>query len=86
MIEERAAGDPAAAEAIRARVAAIIGNSLRDIVPGSDAAMSVKSALQAEGLWSQYLEVGIGPDAEMFSKAQLLSSVGHGAKIGLHPA
>lgn len=47
--------------------------------------MLVKAALQAEGLWSQYLEVGIGPDAEVFSKAQVLSSVGHGAHIGLHP-
>lgn len=85
VIEERAAGDPAAAESIRARVGAVIGDSLREIVPGSDAAMLVKAALQAEGLWSQYLEVGIGPDAEVFSKAQVLSSVGHGAHIGLHP-
>lgn len=85
VIEERAAGDPAAAESIRARVGAAIGDSLKDIVPGSDAAMSAKLALQAEGLWSQYLEVGIGPDAEVFSKAQVLSSVGPGANIGLHP-
>lgn len=48
--------------------------------------MAVKQALIAEGLWSQYLEVGIGPDAEVFSKAQVLSSVGHGAKVGLHPS
>ena len=85
MIEERAAGDPAKAEEIRARVGAVIGDSLRDLVPGSAQAMEVKVALVAEGLWSQYLEVGIGPDAEVFSKAQVLSSVGCGADIGLHP-
>ena len=85
VIEERAGGNPARAEDIRNRVGAAIGNSLRNIRPGSDAAMAAKVALQVEGLWSQYLEVGIGPDAEVFSKAQVLSSVGHGAKIGLHP-
>jgi fumarylacetoacetate (FAA) hydrolase family protein len=85
VIEERAAGDPARAEAIRARVGAVIGDSLRNIRPGSPEAMAVKAALIAEGLWSQYLEVGIGPDAEVFSKAQVLSAVGHGARIGLHP-
>lgn len=86
VIEERAAGDPSAAQAIRERIGTLIGDSLRNITPGSDEAMAVKEALIAEGLWSQYLEVGIGPDAEVFSKAQVLSSVGHGAKIGLHPA
>lgn len=86
VIEERAAGDPGAAEAIRNRIGGLIGDSLRNITPGSEEAMKVKRALIAEGLWSQYLEVGIGPDAEVFSKAQVLSSVGHGAKIGLHPA
>jgi fumarylacetoacetate (FAA) hydrolase family protein len=85
VIEERAGGDPAKAEDIRNRVGIAIGDSLRNIRPGSDAAKAAKAALQAEGLWSQYLEVGIGPDAEVFSKAQILSSVGHGAKIGLHP-
>ncbi|MBO9406340.1 fumarylacetoacetate hydrolase family protein [Shimia sp. R9_1] len=85
VIEEQAAGDPAKAEAIRKRIGARIGDSLSNIVPGSDAAEEVKQALIAEGLWSQYLEVGIGPDAEVFSKAQVLSSVGFGADIGLHP-
>lgn len=85
VIEERAAGDLKAAEAIRASLAGNLGESLRDIVPGSEQAARVKAALQAEGLWSQYLEVGIGPDAEVFSKAQVLSAVGAGAQVGLHP-
>lgn len=85
VIEEQAAGDPAKAEEIRARVGAKIGDSLSNIVPGSNEAVGVKAALIEEGLWSQYLEVGIGPDAEVFSKAQVLSSVGSGADVGLHP-
>lgn len=85
VIEERAAGDPARAEALRGRLAGSIGASLRDIRPGSDAAAAVKAALIGEGLWSQYLEVGIGPDAEVFTKAQPLSAVGYGASVGLHP-
>ena len=85
VIEEQAAGDPKKALDIRARVGEAIGGSLRNIKAGSEEAMSVKAALIAEGLWSQYLEVGIGPDAEVFSKAQVLSSVGPGAEVGLHP-
>ena len=85
VIEEKAAGDAAKAEAIRARIGERIGDSLSNIVPGSDAAVQVKEALISEDLWSQYLEVGIGPDAEVFSKAQVLSSVGFGSEIGLHP-
>ena len=85
VIEERAAGDPARAEEIRARIAGLIGASLRDIVPGSEAARAAKAALMAEGLWSQYLEVGIGPDAEVFTKGQPMSAVGWGAVVGLHP-
>ena len=85
VIEEKAAGDPARAATVRARVADLIGGSLRNIKAGSPAAAAVKTALIAEGLWSQYLEVGIGPDAEVFSKAQVLSSVGPFADVGLHP-
>jgi len=85
VIEEKAAGDPALALAIREKVGAIIGDSLRDIRAGSPQAARVKAALIEEGLWSQYLEVGIGPDAEVFSKAQTLSSVGPDADVGLHP-
>ena len=85
VIEEQAAGDPKKALDIRARVGEVIGGSLRNIKAGSPEAAKVKAALIAEGLWSQYLEVGIGPDAEVFSKAQVLSSVGPGAEVGLHP-
>ena len=85
VIEEQAAGNPARAQEIRRRVEAVIGDSLRGIEPGSDKAMQVKSVLQREGLWSQYLEVGIGPDAEVFTKSQPMGSVGWGASVGLHP-
>ncbi|MBB5221118.1 fumarylacetoacetate (FAA) hydrolase family protein [Amaricoccus macauensis] len=85
VIEERAAGDPARAEEMRGRLATLIGASLRDIRPGSEEAAAAKAALIGEGLWSQYLEVGIGPDAEVFTKGQPLSAVGYGAAVGLHP-
>lgn len=85
VIEERAAGNPDLANSIRGRVTAIIGDSLRNLKAGSPEAAKVKAALIEDGVWSQYLEVGIGPDAEVFSKAQILSSVGHGADVGLHP-
>lgn len=85
VIEEQAAGDPDRAQGIRARVSSAIGDSLHGIDPGSEKAMEVKRVLQAEGLWSQYLEVGIGPDAEVFTKCQPMASVGWGAEVGLHP-
>ncbi|MCP4317800.1 MAG: fumarylacetoacetate hydrolase family protein [Hyphomicrobiales bacterium] len=85
VIEEKAAGDPAKAEAIRKRCAEIIGDSLKNLEAGSKEAETVKRALIDEGVWSQYLEVGIGPDAEVFTKGQPMSSVGWGAQVGLHP-
>ena len=85
VIEERAAGDPARADAIRAQVTAVIGDSLRGLVPGSEAAARVKAVLIGAGLWSQYLEVGIGPDAEVFTKSAPMAAVGYGASVGLHP-
>jgi fumarylacetoacetate (FAA) hydrolase family protein len=83
VIEERAKGNPAAAQSIRERIAAAIGTDLRAVRPGSDAARQLKEHLVAEGAWSQYLEVGIGPDAEIFTKAQPMSAVGHGTDIGV---
>ena len=85
VIEEQAAGDADRAVEIRSKVQAVIGDSLSGIEPGSDKAMKVKKVLQSEGLWSQYLEVGIGPDAEVFTKSQPMASVGWGASVGLHP-
>jgi len=85
VIEERARGDASRAQAIRERLEAAIGGSLRDVRPGSPEAARVKEHLLAEGLWSQYLEVGIGPDAEIFTKGQPMSAVGHGAEVGIHP-
>ena len=86
VIEERARGDAARAEGIRGELSGRIGVDLSSIVPGSEAAARLKEALIEDGLWSQYLEVGIGPDAEVFTKAQPLSSVGFGAEVGVHPA
>lgn len=83
VIEEAARGDPAAAAAVRARLEARVGAGLRAVVPGSAEAAVLKAALIADGMWSQYLEVAIGPDAEIFTKAPVLSSVGWGADIGV---
>lgn len=85
VIEERAKGDPAQAQAIRERIGRAIGTDLAAVRPGSAEAARLKEHLLAEGAWSQYLEVGIGPDAEIFTKAQPLSAVGHGAEVGIHP-
>jgi fumarylacetoacetate (FAA) hydrolase family protein len=84
VIEEQSRGDPAKAEGVRRKITGIIGDNLRSVQPGSAAAERVKEVLIAEGLWSQYLEVGIGPDAEIFTKAQPMSAVGTGADIGIH--
>ncbi|MCJ2015625.1 fumarylacetoacetate hydrolase family protein [Methylobacterium sp. J-076] len=85
VIEERARGDLLAAAAIRAEVGRLVGDDLRRLKPGSPEAMALKAVLVAQGAWSQYLEVGIGPDAEIFTKAQPMSAVGCGADAGLHP-
>jgi len=85
VIEEQARGDKARAEALRGEILDLIGPDLSQLVPGSDTAMQVKAALVARGAWSQYLEVGIGPDAEVFTKSQPMSTVGYGADVGIHP-
>jgi len=86
VIEEQAKGDPGRASSLRQQLQASIGGNLSEIKPGSEAAMRLKAELTGRGLWSQYMEVGIGPDAEVFTKSQPMSAVGHGAEVGLHPA
>ncbi|MDQ7954614.1 MAG: fumarylacetoacetate hydrolase family protein [Pseudomonadota bacterium] len=83
VIEEQAGGDPSRAQGLRSQVTALIGANLSDIRPGSAQALALKKLLQQQKLWSQYLEVGIGPDAEVFTKAPVLASVGHGQDIGI---
>lgn len=85
VIEEQAKGDAGRAQAIREKLAPVLGDSLRGLVAGSEQAAKVKTLLQDMGLWSQYLEVGIGPDAEIFTKAQPMSSVTCGDTVGIHP-
>ncbi|MFN3502733.1 MAG: fumarylacetoacetate hydrolase family protein [Allorhizobium sp.] len=85
VIEEQAKGDAGRAQAIREKLAPVLGDSLRGLVAGSEQAAKVKALLQDMGLWSQYLEVGIGPDAEIFTKAQPMSSVTCGDSVGIHP-
>ena len=83
VIEERARGDADAANAVRQSILDRIGGDLKDLRPGSEQAEAVKAQLIAEGLWSQYLEVAIGPYAEIFTKAPVLASVGWGAEVGV---
>ena len=85
VIEEQARGDASKAEAVRAAVVSVIGDNLASIRPGSPEADKLKEVLIAQGVWSQYLEVGIGPDAEIFTKSQPMSAVGSGAEVGIHP-
>ncbi len=85
VIEEKARGNAALAEGIRKDITRLIGDDLSKLVPGSPEAMALKQALMEKGAWSQYLEVGIGPDAEIFTKSQVLSAVGFSADVGIHP-
>lgn len=86
VIEERARGNPALADGVRQEIQVIIGPDLRGLRPGSPEAARVKDVLVARGMWSQYLEVGIGPDAELFTKCPPMAPVGLGARVGIHPA
>ncbi|SEQ82118.1 fumarylacetoacetate hydrolase family protein [Microlunatus flavus] len=83
VIEENAKGDSSRAAEIRERISDVVGGAIRSVRPGSDEAARLKEVLTGEGLWSQYLEVGIGPDPEIFTKAPVLSAVGTGAQIGV---
>ena len=83
VIEERAKGDPSAAQGIRNDIQKVIGLDLESIIPGSSEAEQLKEVLIKKDMWSQYLEVGIGPDAEVFTKAQPMSVMGIGAQIGI---
>lgn len=85
MIEEKARGAPELAAGIRKDVGELIGDDLGKLKPGSDEAMALKARLIEKGMWSQYLEVGIGPDPEVFTKAPTMASVGHLAEIGVNP-
>ena len=85
VIEEQARGDASKAEAVRQAVVAVIGDNLRSVQPGSPESAKLKEVLLAQGMWSQYLEVGIGPDAEIFTKSQPMSAIGTGALAGIHP-
>ena len=83
VIEEQARGDAGKAESVRQTMIDAIGTDLSEIRPGSDSAARLKDLLIERGVWSQYLEVGIGPDAEIFTKGQPMSSLGTGAEIGI---
>ena len=83
VIEEKARGDATRAAEIRASLEDRVGAGIRAVVPGSAEAADLKAALIEDGMWSQYLEVAIGPDAEVFSKSPVLSTVGPGAEIGV---
>ena len=85
VIEEQAKGAPEKAEAIRREIADKLGGDLKSLKPGSPEALALKQTLIEQDAWSQYLEVGIGEDAEIFTKAQPMAAVGHGMEAGLHP-
>ena len=85
VIEEQAGGDASRAQEVRDTINKLIGADLSQIKPGSESAAKLKAELERRGAWSQYMEVGIGPDAEVFSKSQPMSSVGFGADVGLYP-
>jgi len=85
VIEEKSRGAPEQAAALRSEIGGLIGDDLSRLKPGSPEAVELKKLLIAKGMWSQYLEVGIGPDAEIFTKAPPMAAVGHLAEIGVYP-
>ena len=84
-MDEQARGDPQDSASIRNEIVSSVGHALDQLKPGSRQAYALKDLLIQKGLWSQYLEVGIGPDAELFTKAQPMSAVGFGHDAGFHP-
>src|SRR5271167_4944098 len=84
VIEEQARGNPQESSSIRNEILSSVGQTLENLKPGSEQALALKGLLIRKGLWSQYLEVGIGPDAELFTKSQPMSAVGHGHEAGFH--
>ncbi len=86
VLEEQTHGDAEKASAFRERLQSQLGVNLAQIKPGSEAALKLKAEMVARGAWSQYMEVGLGVDAEVFSKAQPMSAVGFGAEVGLSPS
>ena len=85
VIEEQARGDALRADELRASIVSLVGENLRDVQPGSPQALRLKEMLVQQGAWSQYLEVGIGPDPEIFTKCPPMAAVGTGAEVGIHP-
>lgn len=85
VVEEKAKGDPEKAKEIRALVLEVVGENIASVKPGSPETVVLKEKLVAVGMWSQYLEVGIGKDAEIFTKSPPMASVGYGAQIGVLP-
>jgi fumarylacetoacetate (FAA) hydrolase family protein len=85
VIEEQARGDASKADGLRASILSIVGDTLHDVRPGSEKASGLKTMLIDMGVWSQYLEVGIGPDPEIFTKCPSMAAVGTGSEVGIHP-
>jgi fumarylacetoacetate (FAA) hydrolase family protein len=85
VIEEQARGDAGRADGLRASILSVVGHTLHDVRPGSAQAVGLKDMLIDMGVWSQYLEVGIGPDPEIFTKCPPMAAVGTGSEVGIHP-
>jgi fumarylacetoacetate (FAA) hydrolase family protein len=85
VIEEQARGDAGRADGLRAAILSVVGDTLHDVRPGSAQALGLKDMLIDRGVWSQYLEVGIGPDPEIFTKCSPMAAVGTGSEVGIHP-
>ncbi len=83
VIEEATRGDAATAAEARAAILEAIGDDVARLTPGSPEAMAFREAMLAADRWSPYLEVGLGPDAELFTKGSPMSGVGTGMPVGI---